>query len=269
MKIEKDKYYTPEGIANHCWDKTYEVLGSENITEVIEPSVGSGAFLKHAEHYPTLAYDIEPECESDERTTVATQDFLLLDLPYRQGRLFIGNPPFGSRNNLLRAFYKKAISMGDYIAFILPIGQLNNSSSLYEFNLIYSEDLGVQSYSGRELHCCFNIYRRPESGLPNPKPSAKLRDISIFRYDRPGYAAQDFDVRMCYWGNGSAGKILSEGESYSAEYKIKVNKTSLREKVISTLRNYDWQGALKSIAGRCIPQHQIYTVLMAAIPEIQ
>lgn len=268
MKIEFDKYYTPVAIANHCWNKAFEVLGPDSITEVIEPSVGSGAFLCHPDHAPSLAYDIAPECESDERTEVIKQDFLKLDLSYRPGRLFIGNPPFGERMNLAHAFYKKCVAMGDFIAFILPISQLNNSSSLFEFNLVYSEDLGVQDYSGRTLHCCFNIYKRPESGQINTRPSTKLKDITIYRHDTKGYADKEADVRLCYWGNGSAGKILSEGESYSAEYKIQVNNKALKDRVISVLSSFDWQGYLKGIAAKVIPQHQIYAVLAAAIPEI-
>lgn len=65
MKITNDKYYTPVGIANHCWNKAYEVLGPDSITEVIEPSVGGGAFLRHPDYAPSMAYDIAPECESD------------------------------------------------------------------------------------------------------------------------------------------------------------------------------------------------------------
>lgn len=30
-----------------------------------------------------------------------------------------------------------------YIAFIQPISQLNNNLQMYEFDLIYSEDLGI------------------------------------------------------------------------------------------------------------------------------
>lgn len=47
--------------------------------------------------------------------------------------------------NLARAFYRKCVTDGDYIAFILLISQLDNSSSLFEFDLVYSEDLGSQS----------------------------------------------------------------------------------------------------------------------------
>lgn len=38
--------------------------------------------------------------------------------------------------------------------------------------------------------------------------------------------------------------------------------------VISVLSSFDWQGYLKGIAAKVIPQHQVYAVLAAAIPEI-
>lgn len=48
---------------------------------------------------------------------------------------------------------------------------------MYEFDLVYSENLGTQIYSDRELHCCFNIYKRSENGKLNTKPKLKLEDI--------------------------------------------------------------------------------------------
>ena len=43
-KLHLDKYYTPKELAKYCINKTYEVIGKENITEIIEPSAGSGSF---------------------------------------------------------------------------------------------------------------------------------------------------------------------------------------------------------------------------------
>ena len=140
-KIELDKYYTPDDLAKYCVEKTKEIVRDENITEYLEPSAGSGVFLKYLDK-PYLAYDIAPEGEG-----IIKQDYLTLDLEYKKGRCVIGNPPYGTKNNLSVKFYKKAVELGDYIAFILPISQLNNNQQMYEFDLIYSEDLGKQIYS--------------------------------------------------------------------------------------------------------------------------
>ena len=71
-KIELDKYYTPKEIARHCYEKVIEILGRENIIEIIEPSAGSGVFLDLDKSI--IGYDIEPE---DDR--IIKQDYLLLD----------------------------------------------------------------------------------------------------------------------------------------------------------------------------------------------
>jgi len=260
MKITLDKYYTDTNTAKQCIEKVYEIIGKENITQIIEPSAGNGSFSLQLE---CLAYDIAPEADN-----IIEQDYLELDLPYQKGRLIIGNPPFGSRMNLAQKFFKKSIELGDYIAFILPISQLDNSSSMFEFDLVYSEDLGKINFSDRNLHCCFNIYKRPELGL-NKKQESKLKDIVIIRQDSKDYDKLDFDIRMCYWGNGSAGKILKQGEKYSGEYKIKILNEDLKEDIIRVLSTVDWKKELNFIAMLRIKQYNIVEILKKYIPEIK
>jgi hypothetical protein len=259
-KILLDKYYTDLKTAKWCIDKTLEIIGQENISEIIEPSAGDGSFSSQID---CIAYDIQPEAEG-----IIQGDYLELNIDYKQGRLLIGNPPFGSRMNLAQKFFKKSILLGDFIAFILPISQLNNSSTMFEFDLIFSEDLGKINFSDRQLHCCFNIYKRPSGGL-NQKKSDKLEDIVIIRQDAKNYLNLNFDLRMCYWGNGSAGKILQEGESYSGEYKIQIKNNELRDKIIQTLSTVNWKEELNFIAMLRIKQYNIVEVLKKYIPEIK
>lgn len=262
-KILLDKYYTPPELAKYVVNKTKEVIGEDNITEYIEPSAGAGVFLDYLDK-PYIAYDIEPE---DDR--IIEQNFLELSLKYKKGRCVIGNPPYGERSNMARKFYKKSAEIADYIAFILPISQLWNTNSLYEFDLIYSKDLGKQLYTDRKLHCCFNIYKRPEDGL-NKKPNNKLKDITIIRQDSKKYnSINNYDIRMCYWGDGSAGKILKEDEHYSAEYKIIINNSKLKNKILECLNNVNWHEELNCISMLRIPQFHIYKILKKYIPEIQ
>ena len=267
-KIENDKYYTPVSLANYCWDRVLEIIGEENISEVVEPSVGNGSFLQHPKAFVHFAYDIEPECQSD-TTIIIKDDYLSQDVKYLWGRLVIGNPPYGRCLNLAQKFFKKSVDIADYVAFILPISQLNNTRSMYEFDLVYSEDLGVQHYTDRDLHCCFNIYKRPEDGELNKKPVAKLKDITIYRQDSKGYGDREFDIRMCYWGDGTAGKILKDGENYSAEYKIKINNENLKDDIIKVLSTFDWKEYLNCIAMRKIQQFHIVDVLKEHIKNIK
>jgi hypothetical protein len=43
-KILNDKYYTSIELAKKCIDKTFEIIGEENITDIIEPSAGMDHF---------------------------------------------------------------------------------------------------------------------------------------------------------------------------------------------------------------------------------
>ena len=95
-KINLDKYYTPLNIANKCIDKIIEYIGLNNISEVIEPSVGNGSFLHHPKLLINFGYDIEPECTSN-TTQIIKGDFLNQTIVYRPGRLIVGNPPYGEK----------------------------------------------------------------------------------------------------------------------------------------------------------------------------
>jgi hypothetical protein len=261
MKIINDKYYTSVDTAKYCIDKTFEIIGKENITEIIEPSAGNGSFSIQMEN--CIAYDIEPEHD-----TIIKQDYLELQETYKKGRLIIGNPPFGVKMNLAQKFFKKSVLMADYIAFILPISQLNNSISIPHFDLIYSEDLGKLNYSDRILHCCFNIYKRPKE--VKVKVKSKLNDITITRQDSKNYDNIDFDIRFCYWGNGSAGKVLEINDKKCAgEYKIKINNLQLKDKIVDLFKTFDWRNELKFIAMMRIKQFEIIEVLRKYIPEIK
>lgn len=247
-KINLDKYYTPPELAKRLIETTLKVLSGNTITDIIEPSAGNGSFSNQIE---CTAYDIEPGEEGINKIIKASHgdegikpqcsnqiikaDFLQLNIPYKQGRLCIGNPPFGHSNNMSIKFYKKCCEIGDYVAFIQPISQLNNNSQLYEFDLIYSEDLGTVSYSGRKLHCCFNIYKRPANGKLNKFKSTKdimknhpvLKHLTIKEYRRGSTSVDKIQegwcVAFCSWG-GHFGKVPKFIGEYPQETYIYVKE---------------------------------------------
>lgn len=243
MKIADDKYYTPVSLANECWeivDRTIDV--DVNVKRIIEPSVGNGSFCRWRRK-PDLAVDLAPEFVG-----AVKADWLSYPVKYEKGTLVIGNPPFGSRLSLAMKFYEKACLVADYIAFILPASQLGNEVSFNKFDLIESVDLGKADYSGRSLWCCFNVWRRPEH--LKRVFSDGFRGVKIWRQDQPGYdSVADYDIRMCYYGSGTCGKVLSEGERYSGECKIKVDDAHPQKGLIlDVLRNTDWKSKCRNIA---------------------
>ena len=267
-KLDLDQYYTSYEDMEYCVNKAWDVikdLGYE-ISEFLEPSAGEGVFSNYlaTSGLDVIAIDIEPKGED-----IIKADFLTYDLEYKEGRFIIGNPPFGTRLNLAQKFYKRAIELGDYIAFILPISQLNNTQSMYEFDLVHSEDLGKLLFSNKKkVHCCLNVYVRPKNGL-NKKIQNKLKDITIIREDKKDYEKIEYDIRMCYWGDGTAGKILTEEEHYSGEYKIIIHNKELRDEIINLFNTIDWSKELNSTAMRRIKQYHIIQVLKKYIPNIK
>lgn len=254
MKIEFDKYYTPVDLAKMLIEKTFEVIGKDNITDIIEPSAGDGSFSNQLD---CRAIDIKPGNDNIEQG-----DYLSMKIPYKKGRLVIGNPPYGEKLKLAMDFYKKSTEISDYIAFVLPISQLNNTVSMKKFELIYSEDLGKKYYSGRNLWCCFNIYRRRfDDNIKQNK--LQIDGITFYRQDKKDYdKITDYDIRMCYWGNGTVGKILTNtDEKYSGEYKIKIDHLK-KDEIINFIKTFDWKSYVGGIAMKRLKQYQIVQALL-------
>lgn len=274
-KINLDQYYTPDHIAEYCFNKTIEIIGKENITLIVESSAGTGVFIKHIKESKIgwwLAFDIAPA--ADEITEI---DFLKLKSIYKKGTLIGFNPPFGEKNHLIKKFYNKAIEMGgDYISFILPITQLDNNQSLYKFDLLHSEDLGIIQFSHlKEVHCCLNIYARPKNGILNKKKDYTLKDIDIYRFDRGAKniqinQMQDYDFALCTWGNGSCGKTPEFIGQYAQEQYIIINNLELKDKILEICNNTNWKEevAPKNTSSKKIQTWRIYKYLKEQIPEL-
>ena len=266
-KLHLDKYYTSIELAKYCIDITYKVIGNNNISEIIEPSAGNGSFSNQISN--CIAYDIEPES-----TLITQQDFLELNLDYKKGRLFIGNPPFGDRMNLATKFIKKCYIAGDYIAFILPVSQLNNNYKFYEFDLIHSEDLGEQLYTDRKVWCCFNIYKRPKSGFLNKRKEYNFNDVLLYeqiknknpKRNKP-YLDSNYDFRICTWG-ASAGRILNEGESYAKEVAFYIYNPKLKIPIQTAIERLDIHKEFNITSTPNLLLWQLYEYLLKEIQEL-
>lgn len=255
--LDLDQYYTPDDVAVECV-KIIKGLGLP-ITEMFEASAGEGAFIRASKavmpDIPIKAVDIEPKADG-----ITQADFLKVYMLYKQGRMFLGNPPFGSRLSLAVKFFKRCVALGDYVAWILPISQFN-SNSLYEFDLVHSQDIGEIVFSGQKpVRCCFNVYRRPASGNLNPNPVEDCSVVKFMRSDNPNYASFQYDFRICTWG-GSTGKVLEDGEpDYASTYRVKVAPEYL-ERVKDILRNADWKKERPSVSCKKLNKATIVAVL--------
>ena len=72
---------------------------------------------------------------------------------------------------------------------------------MYEFDLVYSENIGIKKYSNIDIYCCFNIYKRPLNEF-NKKPNYKLSDVEVLEYRRNGNykKPKNYDFGMCAGG---------------------------------------------------------------------
>jgi len=167
MKIDLDKYYTPDEISKKCVD----FLGAgffTNITEIIEPSAGGGSFLRALKSLnlsiPVRAFDIQPGSEDIEK-----EDFLALKMDYKPGRLIIGNPPFGGSNNLSISFLNKSFEIAEYVAFILPTAS-EDSARIYKFDKYKILRLYKTFNLLSKCSHSFIVYKRPADGKLKQRP---------------------------------------------------------------------------------------------------
>ena len=264
MKIHLDKYYTPVDLAEYCVKKTKEVIGVDNITEWLEPSAGAGVFLPYLDNN-YLAFDIEPEAENIEQ-----KNYLELDLPYFKGRCVIGNPPYGKGNYTSVKFFKQAITQGDYVAFILPISQLNNNMYMYEFDMVYSEDLGKRKYSDRPVHCVLNIYKRNEKGY-NKKPNYDLKDV-VLRGVATGKSRNDkvpekYDFSVCGFGSSVGLQAEREGQ-YCQQIYVSINNVMYLENITEIILSTKWKEIYGMTGTPKLKHWMINKLLREQIPQL-
>lgn len=111
QKNLQDKFYTKPEIALECIKKAEPFIDTNDV--VIEPSAGNGSFFNQLPYQNKIGLDIEPEGSG-----IIKQDWFLYHPP--PNCVIIGNPPFGSRNNLSKKFIKHSLNTAKIIAFVLP-----------------------------------------------------------------------------------------------------------------------------------------------------
>jgi hypothetical protein len=268
-KISFDKYYTSPNTARFCIEKTYEILGKENITEIVEPSAGCGTFSNQIEN--CKAYDLYPQSEN-----ITKQDFLTLDLGgYKKGRLFIGNPPYGGQSGkLIKQFYDKCVNDGDYIAWILPIAYYDNYNRFNKFEIVYQCAIET-NYSNVKIKSAFIIYKRNEN-ISEFSSKCELKSVKFIRHDRRNNKTKhklttNYDYSFCRFGN-----ILKEYKVYenSNVFGVIIDEKYRNEVILFLKWLYYYNKETNILTQFCISVEnfdlqRLNKLIKIAIPEIE
>ncbi len=214
-KIDNDKFYTKETEALNCIKKIDNILSYDLI---IEPSAGNGSFSKNIPS--CIAYDISPD-----NIDIIKQDFLKLPIQNGKRILFIGNPPFGIRNQLSKAFIKHCIKIGaTSIAFILPdVYNKYSHQSIFPRNWNLKSIYKLPDYSfianNKEVNipCSFFVWTNDIIDINLRK--IKLKSIDDFQFLNRG----DKEANFCINGITGKTKLPSEVSNPKAEHYIKTN----------------------------------------------
>ena len=150
---------------------------------------------------------------------------------------------------------------------MLPISCYKNDIKLYKFDLIHSEDLGMRYYTDRDLHCCFNIYKRPDSGAFNPKPNYELNEITIIEHRRKNgdyQTAKNKEIKdgycysMCNWGDGCLGKVPTFIGEYAQEVYFYCSDERIKNEMIALLEFNKVREYANSISSKRISVMKLY-----------
>ena len=235
-----DKYFTPDWLVEHTIKKAIEIIGKENITELVEPSAGDGAFIEALKkNFPDIVqryYDLYPE-----HPEVVRQDYKKLILSYKKGRMTIGNPPFGTSSSLWKAFCKKAATNSDWIVFVSPASQYNSNYYFKEGELVYSELLNDVEYRGSEEHggkatkvrTCLNIYKVYDREASEDWRYGQLQKDVIIEY-ASSVAENKYDFYIAR-KMSQAGKIMYEFKPFYGPFGVKILNEDKRNVIINVI----------------------------------
>lgn len=248
-----DKYYTKFNVAQKCVDFLFKAIEISEYSLVIEPSAGSGAFIRAFQEQSNISiigYDIEPDDIS-----IVKRDFLSVQIDDSPTDvLCLGNPPFGRQNNLAVKFFNHCASFENVktIAMIFPKtfrkSSIHNRLNPY-FHLHSEYDIEDNSFESVDatisfnIPCIFQIWNRQNEQRPkhqiyqlelnqvefvkNPNDIQLNESQSIIAIRRVGY----------YAGKTS----LYTNQNKQSHYFLLISKKRIANQIIEFLNDIQWE----------------------------
>lgn len=234
QKDPLDRFYTKESTVLKC----LSILDLEKYDCIIEPSAGSGAFLKHIpQKYKIYSYDISPAKEE-----IVKADWLSLDkevFSKYTNILVVGNPPFGQQNSLAIKFFNESASFCNEIAFILPLSfkkdSVQNKLNLFfhlkdEIILADASFCLADNEEDIEVPSVFQHWIKKDH---KRKIRKVKRTSSLFDFVNKDFA--DFRIQRV---GGKAGKASFDlDKSPQSNYFIKNNSNISNEEFVKIINN--------------------------------
>ena len=235
FRIVTDKFYTIQKTVLICLEKLSSYHNILISSKLIEPSAGSGAFIKELTNYDVDAYDIDPPTTNFD---IKKMNFLDVDLTqYNKPLVFIGNPPFGRQSSIAKKFIKKISNYDNtnIIAFILP-KSFKKESMQKCFNLFFwleSEiDLPKTSFTingnPHNVPCIFQIWVRKESKR-QIKPVEYPKSFTyVKKNENPDFSLRRVGVNAGFISESISDK--SEQSHYFIKLKNNIDKNNFIDK---------------------------------------
>lgn len=231
-KDELDRFYTKDIVAVECLKTLSNYTSIDDL--YIEPSAGGGAFFRNSEN-DIIGIDLSPACDG-----VVQADWFDFETP--DNCVVVGNPPFGTRNSLSKAFIIKACKSAKIVAFVLPASyRKETTQKVFSDNwaLLESIDLPYNSFTfnSYDYHvpCVFQIWadKNKCDWTVDVRESRKVKSTtSDFEFTSKGESS--------HFIFGAAPSKIIEKELVKPNnrgYYIKTKSTSVIEK----LKSSDWK----------------------------
>jgi hypothetical protein len=142
---------------------------------------------------------------------------------------------------------------------------------MYEFDMIYSEDLGKKQYSDRTVHCVLNIYKRNKKGLNN-KPNFDLQEVELRGVatgkSRNYKIPEKYDFSICGFGS-SIGKICDYDGQYCQQIYFTIHNKEFKNIILNLILDVNWKELYNMTATPKLKHWMINKYLKEQIPELK
>jgi hypothetical protein len=116
----KDAYYTSDADVKWCIEKLASLYDLDGKT-ALEPASGANVFPKYSPQMVWTTNELFTEFSGDAVHNYHL-DFIESDHEWGRFDFVIGNPPYGRNSHLAKKFIRKALTMTDVLAMVLPNG---------------------------------------------------------------------------------------------------------------------------------------------------